>query len=1070
VSEKEIVSSYTLSPMQQGMLMRGLHESGTYVQQLVCDLRENVNVPALHGAWQEVVKCHDVLRTAFRWEGIPEPVQDVYGNIEVVWRNYDWSNLEPARQDQGLDEFLLNDRSKAFEVTKPLLTRWACFKLSDKHYRLVWTFHHALLDGRSHFMVLQEVFSLYEARLRDVAPTLPARRPYRDYIQWLSQVESSEARTFWTQYLRGYTPPPALRLRDDDFLESNEDKHRQPAYQRRTLPGELTSALKLTAKQNEITLNTLVQGSWALLLGHYYASQDIVFGATRACRHGSISGSESIIGLLINTLPLRVDVDPQQPLREWLRDLRRQQLAFRDYEHTPLAKIQQWSGIPRGASLFESIFVFESYELNEQLNSSGRDFDLREQTEFPLALAVYSGSQLALKLEYDERRFDAAAIQGMLGHLENLLTAMAADLNLRLGQLPLLSEAERQQVLFDWNPAPERRLSQDCLHQLFSEQVKRTPEATAVVFEEERLSFAELEDRSTDLAHHLEKLGVGPEVLVGICVERSIEMVVGILGIIKAGGAYLPLDPAYPTARLSFMLEDSGAGMILTEPALRDRFSSQLPVICLEKNRTLHNLQHSPHELNTAAAVTPLNLAYVIYTSGSTGQPKGVMVTHENVIRLFETTQSLFGFDHTDVWTLFHSYAFDFSIWEMWGALLYGGLLVVVPYWISRAPRNFYRLLRAAGVTVLNQTPSAFRQFVEAEAEDRKNCSKDDTSLRFVILGGEALDGSIAKRWFKNHNEKKPQLVNMYGITETTVHVTHHPVTQTGSSGQRAIGRPLPDLQVYILDSQMAPVPVGVSGEIYVGGAGLSRGYLKRPDLTAERFLPHPFSEKLGARLYRTGDVARFLRDGTIEYLGRSDTQVKLRGFRIEVGEVEKCLANHPGIVDCVVVVRVDQPGLKQLVAYVVTTSDQIATNELRSYLIGKLPEHMVPAVFMRLDHLPLTENGKLDRSALPAPLDDNATATFVGPRNGTEETIASIWREVLWRKTVGVFEDFFELGGDSLLATQVLVRIREMFNVNMPLQYFFDNSTVAGQAEFLRGAKRPDQKIMPEIRRLPRG
>jgi amino acid adenylation domain-containing protein len=1071
MNTKEVEASYPLSSMQQGMMLHSLHEVGAYIQQMTCDLKETLDPHALLHAWQQVLQRHEILRTAFRWEGIPEPIQEVYKAIDLTWRNEDWSHLPSELQQQEFENFLVGDRKKGFDVTKPPLMRLAHFKLADTHHRLVWTFHHALLDGRSHFAVLQEVFALYDAWVNGDRLALDTRRPYGDYIQWLQEQEWSSARDFWRKSLRGFKPPPHLRI--GEFLESSLKRDRRSESQSHRLSEELTTTLKLIAQQNEITLNTMVQASWALLLSRYYGSQDIVFGVTRACRHSTLPESESMVGFFINTLPLRVEVDPQRPLVEWLKELRQQQIVFRDYEHTPLAKIQEWSEARRGKSIFETVLVFENYELNEQVDRldrqwRGRHFELLEQTHYPLTLAAYSGTQLLLKLEYDERRFDAPAIQAMLGHLATLLKGMATDLNRRVGQLSMLSEGERQQLLLDWNQSSRSQGSGKCLHEIFSEQAKRTPEATAVVFGDEQLSFAELDARGTQLAQYLERFGVGPEVLVAICVERSLEMIVGMLGIIKAGGAYLALDPSYPADRLSFMLNDSGASVILTQQSMRDRFASQHPsVICLDSDwkdvscRSSKNIMNAHH---IAAAVSPLNLAYVIYTSGSTGQPKGVMVTHENVVRLFETTKSLFGFDHNDVWTMFHSYAFDFSVWEMWGALLYGGLLVVVPYLISRAPKKFYQLLRAAKVTVLNQTPSAFRQLVEAASADRTNDSGNESSLRLVIFGGEALDTGSVNRWFDQHDDKQPQLVNMYGITETTVHVTHHLLKagESRSSGRSRIGRPLDDLQVYILDQQQEPLPVGVAGEMYVGGAGLSRGYLNRPDLTAERFLPHPFSEMPGERLYRTGDIARFLRSGDIEYLGRRDRQVKIRGFRIELAEIESCLARHPAVRDCAVMLREDRPGLKNLVAYVVTRSEQTTTKELRSFLTGKLPDYMLPAVFVRLEQLPLTENGKLDRNALTAPLDESAEGEVVPPRNATEEIVASIWSEVLGVARVSVQQDFFELGGDSLTATQVISRINLAFQIDLPLGVLFEHRTVAGLAPAI------EEILVDELSRTP--
>lgn len=452
MNTKEVEASYPLSSMQQGMLLHSLHEGGAYIQQLTCDLKETLDPLALLQAWQQVLQRHEILRTAFRWEGIPEPIQEVYKAIELSSRNEDWRHLPPELRPQEFEDFLVSDRQKGFDVTKPPLMRLAHFKFADTHHRLVWTFHHALLDGRSHFAVLQEVFALYDARGNGSLPELRTRRPYRDYINWLQQQEWSKARDFWSEYLRGFKPLP-LKIADEEFTSSSLRRFPSQSVE---LSEELTTALKLAAQQHQVTLNTMVQASWALLLNRYYGSEDIVFGTTRACRHATLAESESMLGLFINTLPLRVVVDPRRPLLEWLRELRQQQIVFRAYEQTPLTKIQEWSEAPRGKSLFETVLVFENYQLNEQIKqlagqSQGRRFDLLEQTHYPLTLAAYSGRRLLLQLEYDGRRFDDASIERMLGHLTSLLEGMAEDLNRSVRQLSMLSAAERRQLLFEWN-------------------------------------------------------------------------------------------------------------------------------------------------------------------------------------------------------------------------------------------------------------------------------------------------------------------------------------------------------------------------------------------------------------------------------------------------------------------------------------------------------------------------------------------------------------------------------------------------------------------------------------------
>jgi len=612
----------------------------------------------------------------------------------------------------------------------------------------------------------------------------------------------------------------------------------------------------------------------------------------------------------------------------------------------------------------------------------------------------------------------------------------------------MLTEAERHHLLVEWNETKTNYPGDKCIHELFEEQVERTPDALALVFENEHLTYRELNCRANQLAHYLQGLGAGPEVLVGIFMDRSVEMVIGILGILKAGGAYVPLDPIYPKERLAFMLEDMRAPVILTQQGLAaDLPPNSAKIIYLRAPDEKSEVDDARADENPLSGVKPENLAYVIYTSGSTGKPKGVLVTHANVVRLFTATESWFHFGQGDIWTMFHSHAFDFSVWELWGALLYGGRLVVVPYEVSRSPGAFYALLVKEGVTVLNQTPSAFKQLMQAEESLR---GEEDISLRLIIFGGEALELQSLKPWIKRHGDKKPQLINMYGITETTVHVTYRPITAEDVQLRRGsvIGIPIPDLQVYVLDRNLQPVPMAVPGELYVGGAGLARGYLNRPELTSGRFVPNPFSNIPGERLYKSGDVVRYLPDQDLEYLGRTDHQVKIRGFRVELGEIEAMLGRHEAIREVVVMAREDVPGDQRLVAYLVPNEKQTpSVSVLRQYLKEKLPEYMVPNAFMILEKVPLTPNGKIDRKALPSPtgLRPELESAYVAPRTEIERTIAAIWQAVLRLEKVGIHDNFFEVGGTSLLATQVISRINKAFQVDLSLRSFFEDPTIAG-------------------------
>ncbi|WP_143841909.1 amino acid adenylation domain-containing protein, partial [Nostoc sp. 106C] len=558
-----------------------------------------------------------------------------------------------------------------------------------------------------------------------------------------------------------------------------------------------------------------------------------------------------------------------------------------------------------------------------------------------------------------------------------------------------------------------------------------------------------------------------PEVLVGICVERSLEMIVGVLGILKAGGAYVPLDPNYPQDRLAFILEDAQVSVLLTQEQLLNNLpQNHTQVLCLDSDREILS-QYSSE--NPISSVTSENLAYIIYTSGSTGKPKGVLINHSNVVRLFNATEHWYHFNQEDVWTLFHSFAFDFSVWEIWGALIYGGRLVVVPYLVSRSPEAFYELLCKEKVTVLNQTPSAFQQLIRTE---QTIANPGELALRWVIFGGEALEIQSLKPWFTRHGYESPRLVNMYGITETTVHVTYRPITEDDlrPGAGSVIGCPIPDLQLYVLDQHRQLVPVGVPGEMYVGGAGLARGYLNRPDLTAKAFIAHPLSNDPKARLYKTGDLARYLANGDLEYLGRIDHQVKIRGFRIELGEIETLLSQHPVVQQVVVIVREDVPGDKRLVAYIVPNFGSIITiSELRSFLKEKLPEYMVPSAFVMLDALPLTSNGKIDRRALPAPDTSSLSLTtnFVAPRTSTEKVVAEIWEKVLGIEPIGINDNFFELGGHSLLATQVVSRVRQAFSIAISLPSLFAHPTIAELAQEIDQHQVGDDNL--QLQKIPK-
>ncbi|MGB7440890.1 MAG: amino acid adenylation domain-containing protein [Coleofasciculaceae cyanobacterium] len=858
--------------------------------------------------------------------------------------------------------------------------------------------------------------------------------PYQ--LSLIQEQKLSKAEEFWQQVLRGFTAPTPLVVDKSTGVGTTTES--DYARQEIQLSEAVTLALQSLAQDNELTLNTLLQGVWALLLSRYSSEEEVLFGVTKACHGSAVAGAE----FLINPLPVRVSVSPERPLLPWLKELQTRWTTWQDYEHTPLVKVQEWSDIPHDTPLFESILVLE----NDQGDSwENQDFLLAEQTSFPLKVQVSIGSELLLTIEYDSQRFEQATITRMLGHLQTLLVGIVNNPHQCLSELPLLTEPERHQLLVEWNNTRKDYPKDTCIHQLFEAQVERSPDAVAVVFEDQQLTYRELNSRANQLAHHLRTLGVKPDVSVGICVERSLEMVVGLLGILKASGAYVPLDPAYPPERLTYMLQDSQVPVLLTQKQLVDGLPEhKAHVLCLDTDWDVIAQQS---EENLASDVKTGNLAYVIYTSGSTGKPKGVAMKQLPLVNLL-----LWQLDNSTISSggrtvQFAPISFDVSFQEIFSTCCSGGTLILLSEEVRRDPLALLHLLTEAKIERLFLPFVALQQL----AEGAVTAKLVPTSLREIITAGEQLQISplIINLFGKL---KDCTLHNQYGPSESHV-VTAFDLTGSASSWPALppIGRPIDNTQIYLLDQNLQPVPIGVPGELYIGGICLARGYINRPDLTKERFIPDPFNDDPEARLYKTGDLARYLPDGNIEYIGRIDNQVKIRGFRIELGEVETVLAQCPAVQKNVVIAREDNPGNRRLVAYVVPNQEQVTTTkELRHFLRERLPNYMVPSAYVILDALPLTPSGKIARRTLPAPsqtkreLEEN----FVAPRNEVELQLAKIWEEVLGIQPIGVRDNFFELGGHSLLATQVVSRLCKAFQVEIPLHSFFELPTVAELAE----------------------
>jgi amino acid adenylation domain-containing protein len=1046
---------YPLSPMQHGMLFHNLsaREAGVDCEQIFCAASEHLDAPAFERTWQRVSDRHAILRTTFRWVGRNEPCQEVLPQPPVEFKFEDWRGKSAEEQEELFQSALEADRRRGFDLSWKPPMRVALFRLGDSTSRFLWTFHHLLLDGRAVVMVLNEVFAIYEASLRGEELELPPPWPYREYIDWLRQQDWSAAEKFWRQTLKGFTAPTPLCVAHTSSNGAGPVRGEQQIG----LSESVTAALKALARKNGFTPNTLLQGAWALLLSRYSGENDVVFGAIRACRRSNVPNGGVIVGLLINTVPVRVRIVPEMPVTAWLRTVRETWNTLRDFEHTPLANVQGWSDVPRGQPLFETIFNYQDPSWDAALRAQGgkwaeREFGICSQSNYPLAVDAYGGAALLIKILYHRNRFDDDVIARMLGHFKTLLEGMAASPEEHIGQLPMLTEAEREQLLGEWNDTATEFPRDKCVLQLFEEQAGRTPDALAAADARKQWTYAELNRRADALAAELRKLGVGPDVCVGVCLERSVEMVAAKLAVWMAGGAYVPLDPAYPAERLKFMLEDAQMPVLLTQRSLRDQLRFGIPnlkLVCVDElleartkneNEQMGSIAHS-------ALCTPHsgNLAYVIYTSGSTGQPKGVEIEHRSLVNLITWHQRAYQVTPADRATQIATPAFDASVWELWPYLACGASIHLPDEETRLSSKKLLRWLAEKKITL------AFVPTPIAEAMLEESWP-DGCALRALLTGGDKLHRAPGRNL-------PCALSNHYGPTENTVVTTWTLVPPIEKNAQPPpIGRPIANTRVYILDPNLQPVPVGVPGELHVAGVGLARGYRNQPRITEEKFIPNPFSAEPDARLYKTGDLVRWRPDGQIEFLGRLDHQVKIRGQRIELGEIETALGRHPNVREAVVVACENTRGENGLAAYLVWKNGAREQPEmLRKFLKQMLPDAMVPSAFVPLEALPLTTNGKVDRKALPPPeLNGESATPFVAPRTPTEGRLAEIWREVLGVKRVGIHDNFFELGGHSLTATQVSSRVPGAFQIELPLQDLFDSPTVAelaGKIDAARGA-----------------
>ncbi|MDP6150862.1 MAG: LLM class flavin-dependent oxidoreductase [Gammaproteobacteria bacterium] len=1436
-SANRITDSYSLSPIQQGMLfhyLSGAH-SGVDIEQIVCRLDEAIDTDILARAWQTIAVRHPALRTAFRWEGVDQPLQDVHAEVELPFVVNDWCGQPADVQQRQLDEFLASDRAAGFDLELPPLIRLTFFHTGDASGILVWTFHHLLLDGRSFPVVLREVFAACEALASSQPVELPTIPLYQQHIGWLEKRDTSGDENFWRELLQGVsgpTPLPMLVQAEDD-AEATIDRVEIEIR----LGSDLSDSLITLADDEKVSLNTVLQAAWAILLSRYTGERQVVFGSTRAGRH-TVDGANDIVGMFINTLPVPVTVDPDITPASLMKILRQQDVDMRPFEHTALVDIHQWSDVPAATPLFDTLVIYDHAALDQVLKADGdawanRHFKLLDKTNLPLTLYAYGEDQLLLNLVYDRNRLSDIAMGRLLGHLQSILAAMASESSITAGNISLLTEAERHRQLVDWNDTGEDYQQESRIHDLISQQAASLPDKLAVAAKGRELSYRELDEVSNRLARHLQSLGAGPDVPVGIHMHRSVDMLTGLLAIMKAGSAYLPLDPDFPADRLAFMLEDARAPLLLTESQLEGTLpAGDYQTVVMDTDR-------ATWEANDGTAVqdeaTADNLAYVIYTSGSTGKPKGVMVEHGNVVNFFVGMDQSIARGERDAWLAVTSLSFDISVLELLWTLARGFTVVMaadidaeqkqdevvfdqeidfslfyfasddggtgrdkyrlllegakfadrngfvavwtperhfhafggifpnpsvagaavaavtenlqirsgscvlplhnpirvaeewavvdnlsnggvgigfasgwqpndfvlapenyperqaimfehietvrklwrgeavkcrnpkgdmveirtmprpvqkeLPVWVTTAgsietyisagksganvlthllgqavedleakikayrqawkeaghpgqgsvtlmlhtfvgddndevreivrqpmknylgsalslvkgfadswsafkkdaavdvklesnaldqlsdeeidslldfsferyfetsslygtPEKCLKLIKAvqdAGVDEvsclidfgvdhdlvlehldnLNEVRAAAQPAAAARTRGEslpEQISKYDIShlqctpsmarmlllndetraalakVEHILIGGEALPVDLTN---EVQEVTQASITNMYGPTETTIWSSTQVVNGEDQAGTVAIGKPIANTTMYVLDGQQQPVPVGIVGELYIGGDGVVRGYHDRPELTAERFVANPFDKEGNSRLYRTGDLVRFRDDGVLEFIGRVDHQVKVRGFRIELGEIEAALLDYPGIAEAVVIAREDIPGDKRLVAYLVSDTEPDQA-DLRTHLGTRLPDYMVPSNFIAMDAFPLTPNRKIDRKALPSPSDAGISReeAFAPPSSEMEKMVAGVWEEVLNLPDIGVQDNFFELGGHSILAVKLHGLLRKLSERKLMVTDIFRYPTIRAYAEFLSGEDSSGEQVQKSMDR----
>ncbi|MBN3878011.1 amino acid adenylation domain-containing protein [Nostoc sp. JL23] len=1063
-SEEVFVFPASFAQQRLWFLDQLIPGNGIYSVPTVIRLTGSLKLAALEQTFNEIVRRHETLRTTFIVSD-GQPLQAIAPSLTIPLSVLDLQRSPDDEREVKAKCIITAEIEHPFDLSSGPLLRVILLVFSKTEHILLLNMHHIICDDWSMGVLIRELGTLYAAFAQNQpSPLLELPLQYADFAYWQREWLQGELLqtqlAYWREQLNGIS---ILHLPTDKPRPAIQSY--QGATQFLELPLKLIDALEKLSQQEGVTLFMTLVAAFQTLLYRYTHQEDIALGSPIANRNRS--EIEGIIGFFVNSLVLRSNLSGNPTFRELLGRVREVTLGAYSHQDLPFEKLVEELHPERNLShhpLFQVVFGFQNAPMSALelpgLIPSFMNIDIKK-TRFDLELHLWKCSEdfrslwganweysdgLRGVMVYNTDLFDRATISRMVEHFKTLLSAIVANPEERIANLPLLSEAELHQVLVKWNNTQVDYPQYKCIHQLFEEKVQQYPDSIAVNFANEQLTYQDLNTRSNKLAHHLQKIGVSSEVLVGICISQSIEMIVGLLGILKAGGTYVPLDSSYPQERLNFMLEDAQVSVLLTQENLLKHFEGfSKPIISIDKDWEIITQENQD---NLKSDSNSDNLAYIIYTSGSTGKPKGVAVPHKAVNRLLCNTNYI-KLEPSDKIAQASNVSFDAATFEIWGALLNGAQLVGVSKDVTLSPYEFALQLREKDINILFLTTALFQQIV-------RDVPQAFATLKYFLFGGETVD----MRWIKKilQSGAPKHLIHVYGPTENTTFSSYYCVEELPLTTSLPIGIPITNTQIYILDTYLQLVPIGVTGELYIGGKGLAREYLNRPELTTKHFISHPFSNNPKTRLYKTGDLARYLPDGNIEFLGRIDNQVKIRGFRIELSEIEAVLNQHPAVRETVVIVGEDVPDDKYLVAYVVLNQEQIAMQEvqgftslLRQFLKEKLPEYMVPSAYVILESLPLTHNGKVDRRALPMP--DTISFNnqdYVAPRSQVEKLLAQIWAKVLGKEQVGIHDNFFELGGHSLLATQLISRIRDTFQIDVPVRNLFAAPTVEQLTKYI--------------------